>query len=163
MAGAAIAINDASAADTIFSVKQRVFAANRKLAVRRQRLVYLPGPFGMDALADDETLGGAGVARDCTAELDVLVADLTEEEMVQNGNQVCSCFVVVMPVVLYEFYVFSLPVMRMVCLLVSLSRFHFRCTDFRDQLLSAANDGRENDISELLDEGVDVDYTDRVR
>jgi hypothetical protein len=78
MAGAAIAIDDADDDDTILSVKQRVFAANRKLFVRRQRLVYRPGPRGMDALADDETLGGAGVARDGTAELDVLVADVTE-------------------------------------------------------------------------------------
>ncbi len=37
MTGAVIAIDDASAADTILSIKQRVFAANRKLHVRRQR------------------------------------------------------------------------------------------------------------------------------
>ena len=88
MAGAAIAIDDAAAADTILSVKQRVFAANPKLFVRRQRLVYRPGPRGMDALADDETLGGAGVARDGTAELDVLVADLTAAEAEELGKQV---------------------------------------------------------------------------
>ncbi len=88
MAGAAIAIDDAAAADTILSVKQRVFAANRKLFVRRQRLVYSAGPRGMDALADDETLGGAGVARDGTAELDVLVADLTEAEAKELGQKV---------------------------------------------------------------------------
>jgi hypothetical protein len=80
MTGAAIEIDDASAADTILSVKERVFSVNSKLPVRRQRLVYRPGPFGMDELADDETLGGAGVARDGTAELDVLVEPLTEEE-----------------------------------------------------------------------------------
>ena len=88
MAGAAIAIDDAAAADTILSVKQRVFALNRKLFVRRQRLVYSAGPRGMDALADDETLGGAGVARDGTAELDVLVADLTAAEAEELGKQV---------------------------------------------------------------------------
>ncbi len=88
MAGAAIAIDDAAAADTILSVKQRVFAANPKLFVRRQRLVYSAGPRGMDSLADDETLGGAGVARDGTAELDVLVADLTEAESGELGRQV---------------------------------------------------------------------------
>jgi hypothetical protein len=94
MAGAAIAIDDAAAADTILSVKQRVFALNPKLFVRRQRLVYSAGPRGMDALADDETLGGAGVARDGTAELDVLVADLTAAEAAELGRQVwrfCSC------------------------------------------------------------------------
>jgi hypothetical protein len=88
MTGAAITIDDAAAADTVLSVKERVFAANRKLFVRRQRLVYQPGPFGMDALADDETLGGAGVARDGTAKLDVLLADLTEVEVDALGRKV---------------------------------------------------------------------------
>ncbi len=92
MAGASIAIDDAAAADTVLSVKQRVFAANRKLFVRRQRLVYSAGPRGMDALADDETLGGAGVAQDGTAELDVLVADLTAAEAGELGEKVRSCF-----------------------------------------------------------------------
>ena len=89
MTGAVIAINDASAADTIRSVKERVYAANRELPVRRQRLVYRPGARGMEALADDETLGGAGVARDGTAELDVLLEPLTEEEVAALGNEVC--------------------------------------------------------------------------
>jgi hypothetical protein len=88
MAGAAIVIDNAAATDTILSVKQRVFAANRKLFVRRQRLVYSAGPRGLDALADDETLGGAGVARDGTAELDVLVADLTAAEAEELGEKV---------------------------------------------------------------------------
>jgi hypothetical protein len=88
MTGAAIAIDDASAADTIRSVKQRVFAANHKLSVRRQRIVYRPGPRGMEALADDETLGGAGVAQDGTAQLDVLLADLTATELDDLGRKV---------------------------------------------------------------------------
>ena len=88
MTGATIAINDAAAADTIRSVKERVFAANRELPVRRQRLVYRPGPRGMEALADDETLGGAGVAQDGTAELDVLVEPLTEDETKRLGYEV---------------------------------------------------------------------------
>jgi hypothetical protein len=88
MTGSAIAIDDATAADTIMSVKQRVFAANRQMYVRRQRLVYRPGPRGMEALADDETLGGAGVARDGTAELDVLLAELTPEEVAVDGQKV---------------------------------------------------------------------------
>ena len=61
-------------AHTVLSVKQRVFAANRTLFVRRQRLLYSAGPRGMEPLADDETLGGAGVAQDGSAELDVLLA-----------------------------------------------------------------------------------------
>jgi hypothetical protein len=85
MSGAAIAIDDVTAADTIRSVKHRVFAVNRKLPVHRQRLVYRPGPRGMDALADDETLGGAGVAQDGTAELDVLIADPTEADVAELG------------------------------------------------------------------------------
>ena len=88
MTGAAIAIDDASAADTIRSVKQRVFAANQKLPMHRQRLVYRPGPRGMEALADDETLGGAGVAQDGTAQLDVLLADLTAADLEDLGRKV---------------------------------------------------------------------------
>ena len=90
MTGAAIAIDDAAATDTVLSVKERVFAANRALPVRRQRLVYRPGPRGMEALADDETLGGAGVARDGTAELDVLLAELTAAEVAALGQEVCG-------------------------------------------------------------------------
>ena len=89
MTGAAITINDAAATDTILRVKERVFAANREFPVRRQRLVYRPGPRGMEALADDETLGGAGVARDGMAELDVLVEPLTEEEVSALDEEVC--------------------------------------------------------------------------
>ena len=88
MTGAAITIEDAAATDTILSVKQRVSVANRELPVRRQRLVYRPGPRGMEALADDETLGGAGVARDGSAELDVLLEELTDAEMVALNRKV---------------------------------------------------------------------------
>ena len=92
MAGAAIVIEGMSARNKILTVKKRVFAANRTLFVRRQRLVYSAGPRGMDALADDETLGGAGVAQDGSAELDVLVADLTAAEAAELGRQVWLCF-----------------------------------------------------------------------
>ncbi len=114
MAGAAIAIHDAAAADTILSVKQRVFALNPKLFVRRQRLVYSAGPRGMDALADDETLGGAGVVRDGTAELDVLVADLTAAEATELGRQAwrrCSCFVSRAAIVLIVFSVLKIAML----------------------------------------------------
>ncbi len=94
MTGAVISIDDAAATDTIRSVKQRVFAANHKLPVLRQRLVYRPGPRGMDALADDETLGGAGVAQDGTAELDVLMEALTNEEIAALGIEVCQWWLV---------------------------------------------------------------------
>jgi hypothetical protein len=85
MTGAAITIDDASASDTILSVKRRVFAVDRKLPVHRQRLVYRPGPRGMEALANDDTLGGAGVAQDGSAELDVLLVALTEAEEAEFG------------------------------------------------------------------------------
>jgi hypothetical protein len=88
MAGAAIVIDGVSATNKILTVKKRVFAANPKLYVRRQRLVYTAGPRGMDALADDETLGGAGVAQDGSAKLDVLVADLTATEADELGRKV---------------------------------------------------------------------------
>ncbi len=88
MTGAAISIDTAAAADTIRSVKERVFSVNQKLPVRRQRLIYRPGPHGINPLADDETLGGAGVAQDGSAELDVLLADLTETEVAELGPKV---------------------------------------------------------------------------
>ena len=88
MTGSAIVIDDASATDTILSGMERVFAANRELFVRRQRLVYRPGPRGMEALADDETLGGAGVAQDGTAELDVLVGSLPADDVEALGRKV---------------------------------------------------------------------------
>jgi hypothetical protein len=112
MVGAAIAIVDASAADTILSTKERVFAVNRKLCVHRQRLMYRPGPRGIEPLADDDTLGGAGVAQDGSAELDVLLADLTAAEaevlgrLVQHywnkaEHNICQC-------ILIFFFVFAI-------------------------------------------------------
>ncbi len=80
MNGAAISIEDASATDTTLSVKQRVFDVNRKLPLRRQRLIYRTGPRGMEPLADDETLGGAGVAQDGSAELDLLLEPFRDGE-----------------------------------------------------------------------------------
>jgi hypothetical protein len=88
MTGAAIAIENAAATDTILHIKKRLFALNSKLRVCRQRLVYSAGPRGMDALADNETLRGAGVAQDGSAVLDVLLADLTKQEADDLGPDV---------------------------------------------------------------------------
>ncbi len=88
MAGASIVIDDVSAADTILTLKKRVFAVSRKLTVRRQRLMYRPGPRGISPLANKETLGGAGVPQDGSAELDVLLADLTAAEAAKLGSKV---------------------------------------------------------------------------
>jgi hypothetical protein len=88
MTGAVVTIEDATDADTVLSIKERVFAANRKLHVRRQRLMYRPGPYGITPLADDETLGGAGVARDGSAELDVLLVKFSKQEKEELGSKV---------------------------------------------------------------------------
>ena len=80
-------IKDAAITDTIMSVKRRVFCLNRKMHVRRQRLVFTEGPYGMDSLADNETLGGAGVLKD-GAKLDVLMADLSDLDVAQLGTEV---------------------------------------------------------------------------
>ena len=87
MTGAAIVIENASAADTTLSVKRRVFALNNQLHVHWQRLMYRPGPFGINPLLNDETLGGAGVTEDGSAELDVLLVDLTAEEDAEFGSR----------------------------------------------------------------------------
>lgn len=88
MAGVSIDIDNASATDTILSVKQRVYELDHKLHIRRQRLVYPPGRFGMDSISDDETLGGADFARDGSAKLDVLLVDLTAEDSYTLGRSV---------------------------------------------------------------------------
>ena len=89
---AAIAIEDASCADTVLSVKQRVFAANRSLYLRRLRPIYIAPPRGENDLEDDdETLGGAGVAQDGSAELDVLLGYLTAAEAKELGEKVRLC------------------------------------------------------------------------
>ncbi len=90
--GAVLEIDYASANDTIRSVKQRVCAADPTLPVRRQLLVYSAGPHGMEPLADDETLGSAGVAQDGTAELEVLLRPLTALELVQLVPLVCYVY-----------------------------------------------------------------------
>jgi hypothetical protein len=80
MKGASIVVDNASAADTVLSIKKRLFALNPKLPVRRQRLMYSNGPHGMEALGDKETLCDAGVVEDGSAELDLLLTDLTQIE-----------------------------------------------------------------------------------
>jgi hypothetical protein len=93
MTGAAVSVDGITASDTILSVKQRVFALNPSMPVHRQRLVYRPGHFGISALANDETLGGAGVAQDGTAELDVLLRDLTKADVMALCPKVLYCWV----------------------------------------------------------------------
>ena len=162
MTGATIAIDDAAVADTILSVKRRVFAANRELPVRRQRLVYRPGPHGMEALADDETLGGAGVARDGSAELDVLLAELTEEEMAALGEKVlcqrtechsrrecASCICAGIAPIFYMQFIF---------LLILPNATRILCTQF----LKAAESGRSRELTELMGEGTDIEFKSQV-
>ena len=79
---------DMDTTDTILTVKEYMHAGNDKLLVRRQRLVYSAGPHGMNALADDETLGGAGVAQDGSAELDLTLVPLTAAEAAEFDQEV---------------------------------------------------------------------------
>jgi hypothetical protein len=90
MTGASIVVDNASAADTVLSVKKRVFALDAKLPVRRQRLVYSLGAHGMEPLADKETLGDAGVSDDGSAELDLVLTDLTAAEVQKLNLKVCG-------------------------------------------------------------------------
>jgi hypothetical protein len=180
MTGAAIAIDGVSADDTILSVKQRLFAVNRKLPVHRQRLMYRPGPRGMDPLADHDTLGGAGVAQDGSAELDVLLTPLTDVEIAARGPEVSFVVVTVpvdniIPIYRFQFssgamvsfcrepgntpvfiFIFFHPAKR-----DSLSRAFISCAN--EQLIEAAKDGRSDDILELLGQGVNVHFKDMVR
>ncbi len=87
MVGTQIVIGDASDGDTIHSVKWRVFAANRELPILRQRIMYVAGVYGMDPIDDAVTLKGAGVPRDGSAKLDVLLVDLTEDEKHEEKEQ----------------------------------------------------------------------------
>ncbi len=176
MTGTVIAIDDAAAADTVLSVKQRVFAFNRKLFVRRQRLVYTAGPSGMDALADDETLGGAGVAQDGSAKLDVLLADLSEAEAADLGKKVRPCQCLIQSIVLFEFSLFSalkvsISTQLHVSLIVVVSLaaidgvgilLHVFAPTEGIQLLEAAQNGRAYAIAELLAEGVNIEFKDQV-
>ena len=86
--GAVIQIDDASADDTILSIKERVFASNRLLPVLRQQLVFSDRPDDIDVLADDETLGGACVAQDGSAELDVQLTIVRKEKARKLGPKV---------------------------------------------------------------------------
>ena len=91
--GAIIAIDDASAADTIRNVKEVLYVVDRQLPVRRQRLTLSvgSGPHGAGGpLADDETLGGAGVAQDGSAEFDVLLTEVTADEKAKLNLEVIS-------------------------------------------------------------------------
>jgi hypothetical protein len=98
MSGAAIAIDDAAATDTVLSVKQRVCAANAALPVHRQRLVYRAGPRGLAPLSNGMTLRKAGVEAAAAAAaadgaavvLDVVLADEMSADAVSAlGFKVC--------------------------------------------------------------------------
>ena len=88
MTGASMTINNVSAADTVLTVKERVFALNSKLPVRRQQLVYRPGPHGVKPLADKETLGGAGVPQDGSAHIELLPIKLSKTDAAKLGPKV---------------------------------------------------------------------------
>ena len=168
MTGASIAIEHTTPADTILSVKQRVFAVNRQLSVHRQRLMYRPGPHGMEPLADKETLGGAGVAQDGSAELDLLMEPLTAAEATELGKKVTLPFPTRCdPISNWTWMRIPLNVVpASFQTWLSKSRFDhkyivyfMRC----DQLLEFSKDGRLDIVRELLTENVNVEFQDRVR
>jgi hypothetical protein len=85
-----IVIHDASACDTIWSVKERVFALNRHMYMRRQRLYFCDS---IEPLADEDTLGRVGVAQDGSARLVLLLRDLSALEEAALGEKVqMHCF-----------------------------------------------------------------------
>ncbi len=51
--------------------------------------MYSAGAFGMEPLADEETLVGAGVAQDGSAEFDVVLANVKAKEARKLGRIVC--------------------------------------------------------------------------
>jgi hypothetical protein len=154
MTGATIVIDDASAADTMRSVKERVFAANYRLPVRRQRLMYRPGPRGIEPLADDDTLGGAGVAQDGTAVIDMLLADLTAAEQTELDQKV----------------LFLLSRRRKWLYASNYCNAHLRFITSRGpaffaehQLFQAAQQGLAGDLLALISDGASVDAESNVR
>ena len=69
------------------------------LPVHRQELLYSDGPRGAEPLADDETLGGAGVAQDGTAELDVQLTSVRKEKANKLGPKVWRYWLVRLEIV----------------------------------------------------------------
>jgi hypothetical protein len=88
MASATIGIDDASNADSIFDVKQRVLNAQPQDVRASAAARVTADPCGMDALAHGKTLGGTGVAQDGSAELNAQVANLTEADAEELCNMV---------------------------------------------------------------------------
>jgi hypothetical protein len=96
-----------AAADTVRAVKERVFAAHAKFRVDAQRIMYRAGPRGMEPLADELTLGDAGVARDGSAVLDVLIECNTRAFKVQSSSlQRMDRTLIIWIVLSHEFVIF---------------------------------------------------------
>ena len=85
--GAVVPIHDATPSDTVLIIKRIVFVAIPTFPVRRQRVVYMAGTSGSEPLDNHMTLGGAGVVDGAT--LDVLLVDLTSEELEQLDDEAC--------------------------------------------------------------------------
>jgi hypothetical protein len=62
-----------------------VFDLNRQVHKKRQRLYYCDS---IEPLADDDTLGGLGVAQDGSAKLVLLLRELSADEAAALGQQV---------------------------------------------------------------------------
>ncbi len=86
--GATYVIDNVTASDTVLRVKEIVFAANRKMHVRQQQLACRLGPHGLRYLANQETLGDAGMAQDGSAELVMRLEALPTAEAKKIGRKV---------------------------------------------------------------------------
>ena len=135
----------------------------------------------MEPLADDETLGGAGVAQNGSAELDVLLADLTAAEAAELGSKVwplgevyesdvsivshaCRHYITHAPVAWLAIrVVFSLPWSLQLHAALEQGRFRFSVSIQPRQLLEAADAGRAEDMIELLAEGANIEFKSQAR
>ncbi len=126
-----------------------MFASNRLLPVLRQQLVFSDRPDDMDALADDETLGGAGMAQDGTAELDVQLTIVRKEKARKLGPKVSyasafPCCLLLIDAMMHQFEKILLFLMK-------------------SQVLKAAQDGRLDALLTLVNQGAIVDFKDEAR
>ena len=88
MAGETLVLDNVLLDNTVLEIKGRVCQVWRHMREHRQRIMFRAGPHGMTPLADEMTLGDAGVTRDGSAVLDVLVLVPTVEEVIQLSDEV---------------------------------------------------------------------------
>jgi hypothetical protein len=171
--GPAIVINDVLATDTILSVKQRIFAANRTMHPRRQQLINMYGHGMLSAvwLVDDDTLARSSAREGGSGQLAVALERLSDTEAEALGPQVrylsvsssthtgdrqCICVT--------ENVIFDICAPYHTIVIVEGldshhgAHVHIACFQNELQLLEAARHGRTNEVFDLLVEGARVDF-----